>query len=158
VISGNTVAGITITAQNNPASGNLIEGNFIGADVNGRPLASGAAVGVEILSGASHNVIGTTAAGAGNVITGFVNGVVIDGAASVDNAVRGNSIYGNSNVGIALTGGAVGYPNPPTFQLDSLVAADSTTTVRGSVTGDPNLLFGYDFFANDFGFGGQYFL
>ncbi len=63
VISGNLRAGIDIDS-----TGTRVEGNYIGTNASGtRAVANG--VGVSIFLG-SHNVIGGTAPGAGNLISG----------------------------------------------------------------------------------------
>ena len=61
VISGNSLGGVHITLAG--ATGNTVEGNFIGIDVLGT-LGIPNAVGVLIDTGASGNTIGGTAAGA----------------------------------------------------------------------------------------------
>jgi hypothetical protein len=81
------------------SSGNLVQGNSI--------LSGGVQVS------ASNNTVGGTAPGAGNVITGSGNGVSVspsfNNGVNVDTtgvSILGNSIYGNSNLGIAVGGGA----------------------------------------------------
>ena len=87
--SGNTVGGTALGARNvvadnrdygaevsNGARDNLVLGNFIGTDVTGtKRLGNGAGICVQDTTG---NVIGGTAAGAGNLISGnVIDGVLI---------------------------------------------------------------------------------
>ncbi len=84
------------------ATGNVIQGNFIGTDITGmetpeEPECAVQYYGVRIEDGASQNVIGGLAPGEGNVISGNqAAGVLIDG--SPLNVVQGNLI------GIAANG------------------------------------------------------
>ena len=89
VISGNAF-GIRFLAHGDPdvASGNVVEGNYIGTDVTGQ-VALGNLLGVDLLSGTS-NRIGGSAPGEGNVISGNSQvGIYIHWASS------GNQVLGN---------------------------------------------------------------
>jgi CSLREA domain-containing protein len=98
IISGNLQSGVYLT-QN--VSGNIVQGNYIGLTAAGGSLAN-AQNGVRIDSTSSNNTIGGTAAGAGNVISAnSVIGVTI-AAGCTGNAVRANSIYANTGIGIDL--------------------------------------------------------
>jgi hypothetical protein len=88
--------------------GNVIQGNYIGTDVTGT-IALGNGMGVGITS--SNNMIGGTAAGAGNVISGNLGDGVFIADGSSGNWVQGNSIgtdasgtvnLGNANNGVRL--------------------------------------------------------
>ena len=96
-------AGITITGDN--ATGNLIEGNFIGTDVTGT-LDLGNTGGVFFVD-ASDNIVGGMTAAARNLISGNSLGVVL-GADAAGNFVRGNPIgtdaSGTSGLGNDQTG------------------------------------------------------
>jgi hypothetical protein len=99
LISGNPAAGIIIDSDNN-----VIEGNSIGTNAAGTAaLPNG--IGVE-LDNASHNTIGGTAAGAGNLIA-YNSGDGLDSTGtSTDNTVIGNTIFGNGGYDTDLaTGG-----------------------------------------------------
>ena len=97
IISANTIAGIGLYDD---TTGTLIEGNFIGTDKTGaNPLGNG--TGVLIDGGSADNTIGGTVAGAGNTIafsTG--NGVDVDATAGAGNAIRLNSIFSDTGLGI----------------------------------------------------------
>lgn len=124
LISGND-KGIQIDDESGaPSIFNLIQGNFIGTDVNGTARLSNA-VGVTILSfgfsASADNIGGTTGTtpggrctGACNVISGNSGDAIqIKGTQAVNNHVRGNYIgtdvngvadLGNSGAGILLDG------------------------------------------------------
>ncbi|MFZ5911077.1 MAG: hypothetical protein ACOYYU_13780 [Chloroflexota bacterium] len=80
------------------ATSNIITGNFIGVDPEGRDLEQ-TSVGIWIEYGAAHNTIGP-----GNVIAYNTNGIVITDSASIGNTITGNSIYDNEWAGIELEG------------------------------------------------------
>jgi len=112
VISANKDYGIHI---DNSTSFTLVEGNYIGTDVSGaKPLGNGDS-GVMIEHGSNSNVIGGTAVGAGNTISGNkLRGVRIDNG-SHKNTVEGNFIgtdstgtmpLGNGESGVLITGGS----------------------------------------------------
>jgi len=104
IISGNSSVGVEIYGSG--SSANLIQGNTIGLAENGQSALRGSrglfvqSVGV-FIQAASGNVIGGSAAGAGNVISGNESaGVFILSRAGIS---RGNSIQGNS-IGLAENG------------------------------------------------------
>jgi hypothetical protein len=110
LISGNNLHGVVIA---NGGSGNQVQGNYIGTNVNGTAALANSQNGVVITStGAidpnqqaqtSGNVVGGTAAGAGNVIAANgLNGVLIDGSLATGNAVQGNFIGTDSSGTTAL--------------------------------------------------------
>ena len=103
VISGNTHDGILIAGA--LANGNFIYNNFIGTNASGAGLGNGAN-GIYINQSALGNKIGNGAASGSNRIAfNGSNGVnVADGSI---NAVRANSIYSNSALGIDLEGDGV---------------------------------------------------
>jgi len=88
VISGNGHDGIELA---DGASGILIEGNKIGTDPSGTSPQSNVEAGVFVLS-SSGNVIGGTAPGAGNLISGNTTGVEISGSSGGTDQVLGNRI------------------------------------------------------------------
>jgi hypothetical protein len=105
VISGNALNGIHIVGTlNAPATGNIIQGNFIGVDkggINGvgtrtEPAPAPGSTegnnlfGIEI-SGGNNNTIGGTTAGARNVIGFNAAGIVLDNGAQ-SNTIQGNFI------------------------------------------------------------------
>lgn len=111
VISGNAVAGITLTDA--ATTGNLVQGNFIGTDVLGTSARPND-FGVQIVNGASTNTVGGGTAAARNVISGNSKaGVYVAGVTTKTNRVLGNFIgttpdgkadLGNAAQGIRLDG------------------------------------------------------
>jgi hypothetical protein len=95
VISANSHDGIDI--QDSGTSGNVVQGNIIGQSLAGNHLSNGG-TGVVIRAGASENMIGGTAAGAGNVISANSHdGIDIQGSETVENVVQGNIIGADSS-------------------------------------------------------------
>ena len=70
VISGNQGTGISL--QNPTATGNLVQGNYIGVNAAGTGAAAETAApgGIPMIAGATGNTIGGAVAGAGNVVSG----------------------------------------------------------------------------------------
>ncbi|HUY32931.1 MAG TPA: PKD domain-containing protein [Pirellulales bacterium] len=106
VISGNVGDGVQITGLG--ATGNVVEGDYIGIDAAGTAALFNNASGVEIVNSPSNTVGGATA-GARNVISGnSADGVNINGSASTGNAVEGNYIGTDATGSVALANGTGG--------------------------------------------------
>ncbi|HEX7576840.1 MAG TPA: M12 family metallopeptidase, partial [Verrucomicrobiae bacterium] len=107
VISGNGTYGVYIADAG--TTGNLVQGNTIGADSTGTNALGNAFANIVLQSGASANFIGGAGAGAANIIafSGTGPGVVLYDAATTNNAIRGNSIYSNGALGIDLNNDGV---------------------------------------------------
>src|SRR5262249_62318596 len=74
-------------------SGNVVQGNYLGVDATGGRELGNTRSGVVINFGASNNIIGGTAAGAGNLILANTeSGVYIQHSDSTGNLVQGNLI------------------------------------------------------------------
>jgi hypothetical protein len=116
LVSGNEGDGIYI--QNHPVGTLYIEGNKIGVKAGGGALPNGGN-GINLDngdSGVQHVVIGTTSAGAGNVIAfNSVNGVRINGSLDKYDSIRGNSIHDNDGLAIFLENGANESIAPPSI-------------------------------------------
>ncbi len=129
--SANTVGGLASGAANvisgsvdadgvymENTSGNVVLGNLIGTDINGTAALGNASAGVRLSVAATANTIGGTVTGAGNVISGNLNGVVITdhyGGGTSGNIVLGNfigtnkfgtAILANANDGVLIVVGA----------------------------------------------------
>jgi titin len=101
LISGNLDEGVSIQGQG--ATGNVVQGNYIGTDVSGMAML-GDASGV-VIRDASHNTIGGMGPGEGNLITGESgDGIDIIGPGSTDNLVVGNDL-GTTVSGLTRIGG-----------------------------------------------------
>jgi CSLREA domain-containing protein len=128
VISGNTGDGIRIV--NSEASGNSVEGNFIGTNASGtRALANREGVDVSV---APNNTIGGTTTGARNVISGNLeSGVKIIGSAATGNRVEGNFIGTNASGAQPLGNGS-----------DGVTLTSANNTIGGTAPGARNVISG----------------
>jgi titin len=115
VISGNDDDGVQIDGVG--TNGNRVIGNFIGTNPAGTGDIGNTDDGVQISGGAADNVVGSTTAGARNVISGNNFGVYLTGAGTSGNILFGNFIgtdatgtldLGNHNNGVFLNSGASG--------------------------------------------------
>ena len=104
VISANAASGIAILSTG--TDNNVIQGNFIGTDASGTLNLGNTLAGVEFSSGSpNNNTIGGTVVGAGNTIAyNGTDGVQLFVIGGTGNAVEGNSIHSNGNLGIDLAG------------------------------------------------------
>lgn len=103
VISGNSAYGVLVTGAG--TIGNTVLGNYIGIDATGTAAMSNNSAGVAVRGGATNNVIGGGAAGAGNVISGNTTasaGVLFSDAGTTGNRVQGNYIGTNSSGTVAV--------------------------------------------------------
>ena len=129
VISGNVGDGVLIESG---ATGNLIEGNFIGTNCDGSAGLSNAYNGVNI-DGAPENTIGGTAAGERNVISGNgISGILIDNGAT-GTVVQGNYIGTDDSGTIALGN-----------TYDGINITTPGNTIGGTESGAGNLIAGND--------------
>jgi hypothetical protein len=166
VISGNGT-GVQIQDFVDPtnysaATGNLVQGNLIGASFSGNGPVGNSSHGVHITANASRNTIGGTDAGAGNVIAyNREAGVAVE--TGTGNAILSNSIFSNGGrlspaLGIDLKNDGVTPddakdPDPGPNNLQNfpvLTAASSAvaTTVSGTLNSTPNTTFTLQFFAS----------
>ena len=168
--AGNNLIGGTVAGARNVISGNgtalfllsmtggvntRVEGNLIGTDPAGTAnIPNG--TGIIILG--SSNIIGGTAAGAGNVIASFGAGVIVDTFA-LGNSILGNSIRRDDILGIDLNGDSVtsndagdtdtGGNNLQNYPvLTSATSAGGDTTVGGTLNSTPNSSFRIEFFVS----------
>lgn len=137
------------------SSGNVIQGNYIGTDATGAnpapstcQIAGETCYGVRIY-GATNNLVGGTASGAGNIIANGKHAVLVQGAANgaaTGNAIQGNSIYNNSLFAIRLFAG--GNNNQPAPTLTSAAPSAATQiTVTGALVGPNGTGYRVEFFA-----------
>ncbi|MCK6402817.1 MAG: putative Ig domain-containing protein, partial [Sphaerotilus natans subsp. sulfidivorans] len=111
IISGNSGVGIYIGGG---STANRIEGNWIGLDSTG---AAAMANPYGILVQSAGNTIGGAGSGAGNIVSGNLDGIVLWGPSASANQILGNRIglsasgssaIGNTFDGIRLENGASG--------------------------------------------------
>jgi len=131
VISGNTWEGVLI--EGSGTDGNSVLGNFIGTDVTGT-LAVPNSYGVNLRDGPQYNVIGV--AGSGNTISGNGNqGVVITGSTLPvsDNSISANLIGVDHTGASGLANGMAGV---------TLMNGAQSNTIGGSTAGAGNVISG----------------
>jgi hypothetical protein len=160
IFSGNGNRGGIIDSPS--ATGNLVQGNFIGTDVTGTVNLGNANAGIFALNGSGFNTLGGTAAGAGNTIW-FNGGPGVQVGSSVSDitglSILGNSIYNNGG-GIDL-GNTVPTPanhcdadgnHPNRFQnppiINTAFKAGGILTVNGTVDGFANTTVRMELFAS----------
>ena len=157
VISGNNNTGIIIDGAG--ATGNIVQGNYIGSDVTG-VVDLGNSVGVATWNGADGNLIGGASAPEGNVIYGNDDGGVrIPLPNSTGNRILGNSVSSNGGLGIDLANSGVnpndtddvdtGANNLQNFPvLDTATATAGDTEVEGALNSEANKTYRIEFFSS----------
>src|SRR5262249_20244924 len=136
IISANGLAGVELFSS---ATNNLVAGNYIGTDVTGTGALGNSSDGVYIQG--SNNTVGGTVPGPGNTIAfNGHDGVLVD--MGTGDAIRGNSIFSNGNLGIELFRGGNSMQPAPT--LTRLTA----TTIQVSLSGTPSTTYRFDIFSN----------
>jgi hypothetical protein len=155
LISGNRY-GIYIYGAN--ATGNKIQGNYVGTKADGTSSIPNHYAAIYILN-AFNNMIGGTEAGAGNVIAGTnFNGLYVNSGSG--NAFLSNSIHSNAGLGIDLVTplgvnsndvgdgdfGANLRQNYPV--LKSATLNGNNTNIQGQLKSNPNLTFRVEIFSN----------
>jgi hypothetical protein len=154
VISGN---GIGLFLSSNASGLNTrVEGNLIGTDPAGT-AGNQNGNGVVITSTSNGNVIGGTAAGAGNVIAFNFGGVTVDTQAT-GNSILANSMFSDqfaidlNSDGITSNDpgdGDTGGNNLQNYPfLTSASSAGGNTTIGGTLNSTPSTAFRIEFFSN----------
>jgi hypothetical protein len=157
VVRGLVLNGFDVGIRVDSASGNVIEGNYIGPDMTGTNPIGNHIDGIVLQGpGASGNLIRS------NLIAfNGGNGITLAPDAGTGNAFRANSIFDNGGLGIDL--GADGpTPNDSTdadsgpnglqnFPSIAQAASDglTTTTIRALMDGPPGAVTTVEFFLND---------
>ena len=131
ILSGNSAAGIEI--RGGDSISNLVEGNYIGTDKNGKAALANL-VGV-FINGAPGNTIGGTNASARNLISG--NSRPDGSGVGVEIAGPGNLIEGNF-IGTDQSGGF-----PLGNDTGVFINGAAFNTIGGTVQGAGNVIAGY---------------
>ncbi len=154
VVSGNTLFGLEI--QGTAATGNIVEGNFIGVNAAGNSLPNQSA-GVQILDAVSNTIGGPTAVSGNTIAFNGLHGVslISSGVGTpINNAILSNSIHSNEFYGISLGGvippndsgdGDTGINNLQNFPV---IATATTSSVVGSLNSAVNTAFTIQLFSN----------
>ncbi len=142
VISGNQLYGIYISDPG--TSNNLVLGNYLGTDLTGTNALGNGSIGIGLLTNASGNTIGGTAAGARNLLSGNPDyGIALIG-------VSGNAIQGNY-IGTDLSGKALPANSNQTNGI-GLWDGSANNLIGGTNPGAGNLISGnqqYGIFISD---------
>lgn len=133
--AGNVIAGNNLTdlvIQGDAASGNQVQGNWIGLRADGTALTSTPdTFNCIFINNASSNIIGGTSASARNVIAGRVFAIGISGPRAIGNVIQGNYIGTDPSGGTAI-------PTDTGIYLSQSVR----TLVGGTEPGTGNLISG----------------
>ena len=143
VISGNGWQGLAFVGPSDITSGSLVQGNWIGTAADGvSPLGNGGP-GMDFTWDGSNNTIGGIGPGEGNTIA-FNGTYGLDVVVGTANSIRGNSLYGNTLLGINLRPAEA----PAIPELTAAFADQGVVTIQGTYTGAPNTAYLVDFYAN----------
>jgi hypothetical protein len=137
VISANGGGGIYLGG-----SDSTLQGNKVGTDITGTQPLGNQSFGVQ--SQGYNNLIGDPTGAAGNIIAFNQGpGVIVF---SSGNAILGNSIFGNTGLGIVLGYGGNNQQNAPV--LAGAVDFGSSTAIVGMLSSSPDTTFTVQFFAS----------
>ncbi len=138
--------------------GTVVQGNYIGTDVTGAEPLGNSGAGITFQAPPpSGGLIGGTNSGAGNVIAfNWGPGVWLRSGGAGD-SVLGNSIFGNSGIGIDIGGpGSVSDPpftnsvgglqNAPV--ITNVLSTSGGTTIQGSLQAGSNLVYRLEIFSS----------
>src|SRR5262249_40912832 len=143
----------------------VVEGNRIGAAIDGVNALGNHQNGVMLANGAANNRIGGDLPGAGNIIAfNGRSGIVLEPSSGSGNAIRGNTIVDNAVLGIDLDddgvtsnddgdndGGPNQLQNAPI--LTSARSIEGVTTVAGVLHASASTRYEVELFLNNAGDG-----
>ena len=131
VISGNTYNGVVLDSSGTDY--NLVEGDYIGTDVTGGKALANGQDGVDIIGGATSNIVGGSTTGALNVISGNAdNGVLITDPGTEFNFIEGDYLGTDAT-------GKFAVPNTEGVLIQNTA---SSNIVGGSQAVDRNVISG----------------
>ncbi len=158
VISGNGGAGVNFQVFAGGApNGNRVLDNFIGTDVTGTLGVTNGASGI-VMAGANNTTIGGTNESEANLIAfNVADGVRI--SSGTNNAIRGNSMFANGDLGIDLALGGVSQNDAGDFDgganltqnfpvLTNALLTASNLIVQGTLNSRTNTSYRLDFYSN----------
>lgn len=131
ILSGNGGAGISLSGTG--ATGNALSGCFVGLNAAGTAALANGGGGIALASGPSSNMIGGTAAGAGNAVSGNTGvGISLSGTSTTGNTLAGNYVGLNAAGTAAVANTGVGIS----------LAGTPSNTVGGTAAGTANVVSG----------------
>ena len=130
VASGNTVDGIQLTGA---ASTNTVQGNVCGLNQAGSAAIPNGGQGIDI-NGGTNNIIGGSAAGAGNLCSGNTAVGIYIQATSTGNIVQGNICGLNAAGASAIGNGSSG--------ITTELSGANSNTIGGTASGAGNVVSG----------------
>jgi hypothetical protein len=137
VISGNLTHGVHVMGLN--ATGNIVRGNYVGLNAAGTAAVGNGNTGLLIES--AFPVVGGTAAGAGNVVSGNFNGIYLDVLGPIPPGFSSGA-PGNCTIQGNLVGtDAAGTANLGNL-LDGIFVEGDTGTIGGSSAAARNVVAG----------------
>ncbi len=130
IISGNNSSGVSLQFN---ATNNQVLGNFIGTDINGTAALRNEGSGVAILA-APNNIIGGTAPGSRNVISGNQGNGIDLGLASSGTLIAGNYIGTDvtGKIAIANDGDGISTDAFPANNIIGGTAPDARNLISGN--------------------------
>jgi hypothetical protein len=170
LISGNTRYGVGISelggGSPDPATGNVVQGNRIGTDINGAISVPNVQGGI-FIGGGTNSTVGGSGTAANTVAYNGGPGIAVslDGdpshtsASATGNKLTGNSIHDNTGLGIDLNADGVtandtgdadtGPNNRQNFPLlTGAFASGSATAVKGSLNSTASTGFTIEYFSS----------
>ncbi len=139
LISSNQLSGIYLWGPD--TTGNQIQGNFVGTDVSGTEALGNLGAGINLLGGASGNIIGgdrftgSGPLGQGNLISGNEDcGIVLEDAGTSGNQIQGNLVGTNSTGTAAL--GNLSHGIAITFGASNNTIGGNASNVRNLISGN----------------------
>ncbi len=147
IIFGFIGGGVLISSDPNTtgsnATGNIVQGNNIGTDINNNNGVPSTGKGV-LLERASNNTIGGVNPGEGNTIANKEVGVQVDFGAN--DGILGNAIFNNSVLNIWLSNNGNNLRAAPSL-TGAASSGPNQITVTGSVSGAAGQSFRVEFFS-----------
>ena len=155
LVSYNSDSGVFINGDDN-----VVEGNYVGTDVFGSGNLGNLGWGIAVVG--SGNTIGGLSGARGNVVAYNWSGVTILESTSTGNAILGNNIWDNYDLGIDLEGdgvtandpldvdtGANQFQNYPELWWAVTGPPSASTVISGVLDSTPSTSFGIEFFYSE---------
>ena len=141
VISGNAHHGVVI--QGAGSNNNLVAGNFIGTNAVGTGALSNLYTGVAIFGGAQNNIIGGTASGARNVLSGNKRqGFIFADAGTTGNVAQGNYVGLNAAGTAAIANGNENFATHSFYPGAAIFNGAQNNVIGGTAAGAANVISG----------------